>query len=281
MKKYLVLLAVFLSSALFSAETKLDSGKWTKSIDVAAGEYTGKISIYVPSGVKPGDEKMTLILLHDYNGSAEDWASNSAFPRIAEDKKIILVALNMKNTAYENEFFPETKVKWSPVPGVKWIGEYVVPFISRQYGLCSSRDKTGIAGVGAGARGAFLAASRYSSKIKYVAGFSGIYDNLTLTRNAGLTNLFGEFKKNKQRWEASDNLMVLGDSLGDSIVFVSHGTEDFVCSFDQSIMLGIKLNQVRKKSSSMGYKFLEQKNKMHDWPTFNAASYDFIKFIGK
>lgn len=272
---------ILLYSVAAVASADAEKGKWTRNVKISAelnGEkFEATYSVYIPS--KRSSDSVTVLLLHDYNGSSNDWIRESVFTREAEKRNYVLIAPDMKMSAYENEFYPETKVKWSPVPGAKWIGEFLIPHAKSNFGAFSSREKTMIAGAGMGGRGAFICAARYPKYFKYVAGFSGYYDNETLKRNSALNNLFGSYKENPERWKTCDSPLVLADNLSNMILFLSHGIEDYIVSPDQSVMFGVKLNSVKKKNSNVDFRYYTNKYGMHDWNMFNSGTAAFLSFV--
>lgn len=260
-------------------------GKWMRNVKIDSmygGEkFSVPVNVYFPAGYTRGSEAMTFIMLHDSDTTANDW-DQSIMTRVANENKYLLVAPTMGHTVYENDYFPETTAKWSPMPGGRWVGDVLLPWIQDSLGAAKSREKTAIIGYGTGARGAVLTGARYSGDIKYIGAMSGYYDNQTQTRNRQLSAVYGDYKMFKERWINSDNYEKLSGNLKNSVLFASHGTDDFIFAFEQSSqMLGIQMNIVKKKNPSFRFIFLEQRSAMHTWIAWNRAIPIMIEFFKK
>ncbi|HQA52954.1 MAG TPA: hypothetical protein PK419_08860, partial [Spirochaetota bacterium] len=139
MKSALTAVYLICAALLFGplkADDSIEKGKWTRNIKISA-EYNGQkvegtYSVYIPSKYTGGD-MTSVLLLHDYNESSSEWIQKSLFTREAEKRNYILIAPDMKTSAYESEFFPETRLKWSAMPGIKWIGEYLIPHAQKKF----------------------------------------------------------------------------------------------------------------------------------------------------
>ena len=287
MKSAVTAVYLFCAVLLFSplpADDSVEKGKWTRNIKISA-EYNGDkvegtYSVYIPSKYTGGD-MTTVLLLHDYNENSSEWIQKSLFTREAEKRNYILIAPDMKTSAYESEFFPETRSRWSAMPGIKWIGEYLIPHAQKKFNAFAKRDKTMVVGTGTGARGAYLCLARYPKYFKYVGGFSGCYDNETLKRNPSIINHLGIYKTNPERWKTTDNLIILAENFSNVVLFLSHGSEDFMVNPDQSMMFGVRLNTIKKKNSNVQFRFYSHKNGLHDWGTYNPSILNFLNFVSE
>lgn len=242
-------------------------------------KYTGKLQIYFPKEYKRGKAVRTLIVLHGYNGTMRDWEKNSAIKKFADQYGIALVCPAMGKSLYASQYFPETKVKWAPLPGGIYMNTVLIPFIRSNFNLATDKAKTGIMGLSTGGRGALLTAARIPESFAATAGVSGDYDPLSMTRNHILRSVYGEYKNFKSRWEQQDNMMRMAVNLKGVAVFISHGGKDYSVPREQSMLLAMRLKQLEKKSGGYKVAYNEVSHGIHDWRYWRKILPDMMKFF--
>jgi S-formylglutathione hydrolase FrmB len=259
-------------------------GRWISNQQIETTvdgvSFSTTYSLYFPVSYTPGKERLTVLLLPDHGGTPSDWAG-SWITRIANEQNWVLVAPNMKSSIYESEFFSDSRYQWAPVPGALWLTDVFIPQMRKHWDVFRSRETSAVVGAGNGARGAILITSRRPELFRYIGCLSGYFDNETMTRYMPLRNHYGEYKANKERWVNSDNAVRRAEALVDHVIFVSHGTDDYQYHIDQSLLLGIKINEVRKRSGKTKFRFVSQKGRVHDWNAFNTALPEMAAFFSE
>ncbi len=284
---------LFLAAYLFSIPSpgRADSpadvipGSWLRNVSI---EYRsegavrkGSAHIYFPRGYRKGTATRTLVLLHGYRQSPEDWARRTSVAGYADEYGFALVCPAMTTTLYESRYFPETVNRWSPVPGSEYVMEILIPFVRKRFGLAMKRNRTGIFGISTGARGALLLAARYSGDFGAAAGLSGDYDASSMRKDRILTSVFGPYEDHRERWEAEVNILARTDRLRKTPVFLGHGTRDGVVPPQQTDLLARSLARLR--GSGRGYECVVEKEKSdgagHDWSYWGALTPDVFEFF--
>ncbi len=185
----------------------------------------------------------------------------------------------MRTTVYESKFYPETKKKWASIPGGKFVGEVLVNYLISNFSLAYDRKKTGLFGISTGARGGLLLACKYKDKFSSVAGFSGDYDPVSMKNSKILINIYGEYKKFKQRWANDDNVMKLADNLKDTSIYLSHGTKDYIVPRLQTVLLVVNLKKLNTKHGGYDMLYKEKKHSTHDWKYWRQVLPDVMSFF--
>ena len=268
---------------------EIRSGNWLRNLKVnyvLKGDQKEKfyvpLQIYFPKNYQRGDNSRTIIALPSYNGLLKDWEENTNIEYLANEYNLVLVCPQMGRTVYETKFYPETKVKWSGIPGTVFIGEKLIPYLRDNFALAGDRSKTGILGVSTGARGAILASSVYHDLFGAAAGLSGNYDALAMTNNKTLISVYGEYRDFKERWLQDDNILELSKNLENTSLFLWHGQKDYVVSHKQSIIFVMRLRQYRRDNGG-GYEviFKEKKYSSYGWRYWKRMVPEVMDFFDK
>jgi S-formylglutathione hydrolase FrmB len=243
----------------------LNNGTWMKNLTVPysgpEGNFSVQAQIYFPVGYSSSEKIRTLILLPNYGKGMTEWEKLSAVKRYANERGYILVCPDMGKTVYENDYFPETTITWHELPGGRWISAALIPWLRETFAICLTRENTGIAGVGMGARGAMLAAAKNPEIFGFAGGISGLYDASSISRNTTFVSMYGPYKEFKERWETVDNIITIAGNLADTCIYMGHGKRERGSPIELSQIVLIKLAQLRKQApGKFQYKFT-----VHDW----------------
>ncbi|MCX7680301.1 MAG: esterase family protein [Spirochaetes bacterium] len=203
------------------------------------------MQIYFPKSFKRETTRRTLIALHNTGSDLREWERNSRITYSADEYGFAIVCPNMGVTLYETKFYPETTRKWNAMPGGKWIGEVLIPFLRLRFGLASDRKYTAIAGISAAARGAVLIAETYPHLFGAVGALSGYYDPTSLSKGSAHAKVYGDYDKFQDRWNADDNVLEGAKALQHIPVFIAHGKDDTHYHFEQSRLFAVKLLMLR------------------------------------
>ncbi len=280
-----ILFTLVLCSTLKNGQTQeIKRGKWNKKI-IVKSQYKGKsfsvpLQIYFPKNYKKSGDFRTLILLHDFNQSLREWEIKSQVERYASTYNFVLVCPAMQTSVYETKFFPETSKKWKPMPGGLWINNVLIPFLKDKYSLCTDKNKTAIMGAANGAHGAILCAANGTDLYGAAVGISGYYDNKTMKRYHPLKYIYGPYKKFSKRWENTDNVIKLAKNLKGIPIFLYHGAKESRIPYQQSLLMAIKINSLRKKNPG-DYKIKHKVRKYgtYDWSDWNRSLKNIFKFL--
>ncbi len=284
MKKHILLL-IMITPIFFSCGTAGDSritavksteysgeivpGKWLRdvSVPVAYNRETSiaKIQIFFPRDYVRGNKYRTIIALHQYDNGSRDWETSSPIESLANKYRFVIVCPSMGKSLYENSFYPETTNRWNIIPGGKFIGEVLIPFLNGSFGLAVSKSTTGIMGVTVGAHGAILVAQTYPDRFGAAAGISGYYDPTIMQNSKMIESVYGSYKNNQLRWETEDNTLKNAERLSGVAVFLYHGGKGDAFQEGQSRILAIRLKQLQNKSSSYSITYSENKIYQYGW----------------
>ncbi len=281
---------------------EIPTGQWMHNVSVnyvSDGKAkTAHIQIYFPSSFKKGDTKRTLIALHNTGSDMREWERNSRIVAGAERFGFVVVCPDMGVTLYETKYYPETIRKWDDVPGGKWIGEVLVPFLRQRFNLATNSKYTAIAGISAAARGAVLVAENYPELFGAVGALSGYYDPLSLSKGVIHSKVYGEQGKFPERWKTDDNVIEGAATLKDIPIFLAHGKDDTNYHYEQSRLFAVKLlmlrgnyieslkntikdEETRKKIGQTAYRFELQliRREYHNWSFWNYMLPKMMNFF--
>jgi len=258
-------------------------GRWLKNIVVAA-EYEGhksntKIQIFFPRNYVPGEKIRTIIALHSYGSSEREYETSSSIESYANKYNFAIVCPSMGKTVYENSYYPETNYKWNSIPGAEFIGESLILFLNKNYGLAITRDSTGIMGLTVGAYGALTVAAKYNNRFGAAAGISGFYDPTTIQGNRIIESVYGSLKNHRDRWVKEASVIALAEKLSDVPVFLYHGTGGDAYNPGQSRMLAIRIKSLQKSSSSYSVTYRESKSGYQGWTYWKRQIPEVLEFM--
>jgi S-formylglutathione hydrolase FrmB len=283
MKRYILFLMIipFIFSCGTAGDTKISTtvtqkysgeivpGKWARDIAVPFS-YNGeassaRIQIFFPKDYAAGKKFRTIIALHQYDNGSRDWETGAGLESLANRYRFVIVCPSMGKTLYESSYYPETVNKWNIMPGGKFIGEALVPFLRGGFGLASGRSNTGIMGVTVGAHGAILVAGIYADRFGAAAGLSGYYDPTIMQNSKMIESVYGSYNNNRLRWETEDNALRNAEKLSGVAVFLYHGGKNDAFHEGQSRLMAIRLKHLQNKSSAYSITYSEQKNYQYGW----------------
>ncbi len=228
-----------------SAARGCERGRWEGSVSVV-GSYAGapdaggKTLVYLPSCYDHDADSRRwplVIALHGWGHTPELYRKLGALDRWAEDLGVVMAVPAMGKTVYESAYYPESRNVWGKVPGSRWVGEVLLPFMRSHYRVSSDRRQTAIVGYSTGGRGALLIAQAYP-EIGFAGSLSGTYDLFILPVRSGEYRIhaavYGPRERFAQRWR-SDNVVEPSriERLEGTRVFASHASNDPVVDADQ------------------------------------------------
>jgi S-formylglutathione hydrolase FrmB len=224
------------------AKAKADAGHWTAPVKV-----TGKVDdksmaasmlVYLPRGypaassaADPAAKKYPLVLaLHGWNHSPEMFRDKGDLARWADAYGVVLAVPTMGVTIYETALYPESTRTWGAIPGTRWVGEVILPYVRAHYAVLADRAHTAVIGYSTGGRGAVLLAEAYP-EFAFAGSSSGTFDLMRLSPKDGEYKIhavvYGPRDKFKDRWEL-DNCTSPARlaKLAGTQLFIAHSAKD-------------------------------------------------------
>jgi enterochelin esterase-like enzyme len=248
-------------------------GQWIDTIKLAGSvkindsqiiKDTGRMLVYLPAGYNGKDSLPLAIALHGWGQKPDDWRKNTKIELLADHYQVILAVPAMGKTVYEYQYYPESKSKWSQIPGARWIGEVVLPYMVKNYAVSHQQSHTTLIGVSTGGRGAVVVGERYPA-FGFVASVSGTYDLNILGKSEGEYKIhkviFGDRDSFPDRWKEENCINAKWiDALKKVTLYIAHGENDPVVQPSQ-------LESMRGflKSLHHNYQIVLVKKAKHDW----------------
>lgn len=203
---------------------------------------THGLLMYLPKGyaaTKHTVKRPLILALHGWNHSAEMFRDKGELGPLADQYGVVLAVPDMGKTVYETAFYKETRPAkaWSKVPGARWVGEVILPYVRANYAVMTDRPHTAAIGYSTGGRGALLLAEAYR-EFAFAGSTSGTYDLMKLLPKEGEYRIhavvYGERDAFPERW-ALDNIITPArlEHLAGVRLYISHGTKDRSVNPDQ------------------------------------------------
>jgi S-formylglutathione hydrolase FrmB len=178
-----------------------------------------------------------VLALHGWNHSPEMVRDKGQLARWADTYGVVLAVPTMGTTIYETALYPESKRTWGAVPGTRWVGEVILPYLRASYAVLPDRAHTAVIGYSTGGRGAVLLAEAYP-EFAFAGSSSGTFDLMRLQPKDGEYKIhavvYGPRDKFKDRWEL-DNCTSPARlaKLAGTQLFIAHGAKDTSVRPDQ------------------------------------------------
>ena len=234
-----------------------DAGRWLEPVKVTGKiddkTATASVLVYVPRGYPvaqphPKNPAATssatttkkyplVIALHGWNHSPEIFRDHGELARWADSYGVVLAVPAMGKTIYETALYPESKDTWADVPGARWVGEVLLPYLRANYAVRGDRAHTAVIGYSTGGRGAVLLAEAYP-EFSFAGSTSGTFDLMRLDPQSGEYKIhavvYGPRDEFPARWEL-DNCTSPARlaRLTGTQLFISHGGKDTAVPPDQ------------------------------------------------
>ncbi|HEY3352973.1 MAG TPA: alpha/beta hydrolase-fold protein, partial [Polyangia bacterium] len=237
-----VVLALFALAAPAAARPDAPAGRWAEvRVPVPAAFAGGKAArgrmlVYVPRsrGAAPAP---LVIALHGWNGRAEDWQRGPELAALAERHGVVVACPDTGKSVFESRFYPESRGRWSRVPGAVFVGAVVLPYLRAHYPVRQDRAGSAIIGYSTGGRGALVVARRYPD-FGFAASLSGTYELGLLRPSEGEYKIhavvFGPRDRWPERWRDED-VVAAGrlEPLRRMGLYLAHGGGDKVVGVSQ------------------------------------------------
>jgi len=249
---------------------------WSDPIQVTGTidgiEATHELLVYLPRGYTSTKKVPLVLALHGWKHSAAMFRDQGTLAEQADRFGFVVAVPDMGTTIYETAMYPETRAKkaWSKVPGTRWVGEVILPYVRAHYAVFGDRQHTGVVGYSTGGRGALLLAEVYP-ELAFAGSASGTFDLMRLQPSEGEYRIhevvYGARDAFAGRWEL-DNVIAPARlaALTGVRVYASHGTKDRSVNPDQLSALEAAL----KDKPGIVARFVRVKDAVHDWAFWNT-----------
>ena len=231
---FTVIAAVFCFNTHFVyADRDSSAAIQTIKVPAAPGSATMiNVDLYVPSGVKiRGD----LLVLPGWKYSRTRWHQETNLIHFADRFGFRCVFPEMNTSCYESAYFPETRMKWSIMPGGAWVREILIPFMQKNHEIFAEKNFNCVLGLSTGARGAALVSLQNPKIFKAAAALSGDYNQATMPQDKLMAAIYGDFESFRKRWQSVDN-PYMAALIGEwkIPIYIGHGDKDAVTPESQS-----------------------------------------------
>jgi S-formylglutathione hydrolase FrmB len=272
-----------------AARAPADTGRWLEPVKVTGKiddkTTTAQMLVYVPRGypvaaaapARPAgatpaaDKKYPLVIaLHGWNHSAKLFRDKGELTRWADRYGLVIAVPEMSTTIYETVLYPESKRTWAAVPGTRWVGEVILPYLRANYAVAGDRAHTAVIGYSTGGRGAVLLAEAYP-EFSFAGSASGTFDLMRLEPKDGEYKIhavvYGPRDKFKERWEL-DNCTSPARlaKLAGTQLFIAHSSKDKSVPPDQLDALRDAL----KGNPAITAEFVMAPDGGHTWEYWNS-----------
>lgn len=200
--------------------------------DLAQGSHgTVPVTVYVPES-KDGKFAGDILLLPGWNHSRSRWFTETRLKKLADEKKFRIIAPEMGKSVYSSRYFPETRIKWNPLPGLVWIEKILIPYF-QEMDMLKEGSPSYLLGFSTGARGVAQIGIGHGNLFAAAAALSGDY-NQTLIQNDNLMKaMYGPYNSFANRWSTVDNPALQAKDWKIPL-YLAHGKKDTIVPFAQT-----------------------------------------------
>lgn len=242
------------------------------SEDGAEGEGESiAVTVHTPQRPVRGD----VLVLPGWRHDRGRWLRETSLDEVALSRGFRLICPEMDVSIYASRYFPETRRRWSPAPGLVWLREQLLPELQER-GLFPPGGNNFLLGYSTGARGGALLAleDREPQLFRAAALLAGDYAQERMPGDRLMAGVYGPHADFAERWRTVDNPAARGRELRTPL-FLAHGTRDTIVPPEQSRVFAEAVRaagdatpplELREPAAGHGYDFLEtQTPAVFDW----------------
>ena len=217
---------------------------WHRNLSVDGVPY----DLYIPANYRSA----SLLVLPGWNYERTSWVDNTPLVDYADKYGSALILPEMLVTLYESAYYPETTLKWQPVPGGKFIKERLIPEIQKQHNLLLPGQDNTLLGLSTGGRGVALIALENPGLFAAGASLSGDFSQENTPDDRLMTAVYGAFSQFPQRWRGRDNPQARSPEWIMPL-YLAHGIDDDIVPESQSRLFYYALRRSRGDSIIVEY----------------------------
>lgn len=173
-----------------------------------------------------------ILVLPGWNFNRARWLNETPLVAEAERRGYRLIAPEMGVTLYESQYFPETTLRWAPLPGRQWLRERMLPELQRR-GVLRPGAANFLLGLSTGGRGVALLALDFPELWAAASALSGDFDQTRMRSDRLMTRLYGPYARFTERWATVDNPEARAAEFRTPL-YLAHGKSDRVVPFSES-----------------------------------------------
>jgi S-formylglutathione hydrolase FrmB len=207
----------------------------TVAIPSKANEISIRTIVILPNKARGENAQNSPVvyLLHGFDGSETDWlAKKKSLPQIADEKNIIIVCPDGKNSWYLDS--PIKKDNQYET----FISSELVDYIDKHYRTIPNRNYRAITGLSMGGHGALYNAFKHTDVFSAVGSMSGAIDVKQKNNNYGLTYLLPSMATNgnSSNWGSHSVIAQIANLKNqDLAIIIDCGTKDFTIPYNEAI----------------------------------------------
>ena len=225
-------------------KTTLSPG-WHKNINISGVES----DIYIPGSYK----NKNLILLPGWNFPRMHWVNQTDLLKFSDLYGYSLILPELKTTLYESEYFPETKMKWNPIPGGQYVKNHLIVQLQNQFKILLPSQKNFLLGLSTGGRGVALLALENPDLFTAGASLSGDFSQDTMRKDRLMTLVYGPYEHFSKRWNGKDNPQKRAAEWKMPL-YLSHGKDDRTVPPSQTKMFYEELRKIHNNQIDVLYR---------------------------
>ncbi len=234
------------------------------------------VDMYIPKKLNEECTK-TLLVLPGWKFSRKRWFQETELIQYITNQSYVALAPETSVTIYESKYYPETKLKWHPKPGLKFFLEDFFPFF-RTHQIFLDLKMNFALGLSTGGRGVVMIATQLPDLFISIATLSGDFDQ-TITPHDNLMKLvYGPYETFPYRWEEDNPFYYIQKNGWKTNLYIGHGKEDPIVSFQHSLRLYEFLSQ---KNNSFKIVFSLREKQKHDFLYWNSELSSIFDFFEK
>jgi len=207
-----------------------DKSGWHKNLNIQGVLY----DLYIPATHKSNLNRPCILLLPGWNFPRTSWVKNTNLVAYADQYGYALLLPEMGKTIYENEYYPQTTLKWNTnFTGGKFIKEIFIPEIQKRHNLLKPGQDNMLLGLSTGGRGVVLIALENPGLFVAGASLSGDFNQTAIPSDRLMIAVYGPYDKFKQRWNGEDNPQTRVKEWVMPL-YLAHGVKDNIVPESQS-----------------------------------------------
>ncbi|MDR3237373.1 MAG: prolyl oligopeptidase family serine peptidase [Spirochaetia bacterium] len=249
------------------------------TVKVPASSSEILVDIYIPSAKKINGD---ILVLPGWKFSRTRWHKETELLSFADKYAYRCIFPEMNTSCYESVYFPETRLKWSPIPGGAWVRDALIPYMRKNHGIFADNGLNCVMGLSTGGRGVALVSLQNPGLFKAGAALSGDFNQLAMPNDNLMAALYGNFSAFRERRRSTDTPFESAKEGKWSMpLYIGHGGKDHVVPFSQSLDFYKLLSE---KYPDIKIVFHQASTQGHDfayWGSELQAVFDFFESIRK
>ncbi len=198
---------------------------WNRNLNIQGVAY----DVFFPDSY----HRRTILVLPGWNYPKTGWIENSSLAALAQQHGYALVLPEMLKTLYESSYYPQTTLKWNPLPGGDFIKNHFLPDMQKKHNIFLQGSASVLLGLSTGGRGVALTALENPGLFVAGAALSGDYDQALMPTDNLMTLVYGPISSFRSRWTGRDNPAARAGEWKMPL-YLSHGLADRIIPEEQS-----------------------------------------------